>query len=139
MRVFPDTNVLASAFGTRWLCADVLRIILAEHEFITGEVIIDELRAVLRKKFGVPAATVKEIENFLRGYHVEPKPRELLNWKLSDRNAVMVVGSAVKAKAAILVTGDQAMLDLVDKPEGLRIVNPREFWNLAAGKQERKD
>jgi len=81
---------------------------------------------------------VKEIENFLRGYHVEPGPRGLLNLKLSDRNDVLVVGSAVRAKAAILITGDQEMLDLEDKPGGLRIVNPREFWNLAAGKQKPK-
>jgi len=38
VRVFLDTNVLASAFGTRGLCADVLHIILREHELITGEV-----------------------------------------------------------------------------------------------------
>ena len=42
MRVFLDTNVLASAFGTRGLCADVLRLIMAEHELITGEVVVEE-------------------------------------------------------------------------------------------------
>jgi predicted nucleic acid-binding protein len=139
VRVFPDTNVLASAFGTRGLCADLLRIVLAEHEFITGEVVIDELRSVLRRKFGVPAAAVAEIENFLRGYHVEPGSTRLLNLKLTERNNVLVVGSAVQAKAAILITGDQDMLDLEDKPEGLRVVNPRQFWNIAAGKHKRKE
>jgi predicted nucleic acid-binding protein len=139
VRVFPDTNVLASAFGTRGLCADLMRIVLAEHEFITGEVVIDELRSVLRRKFGVPAAVVKEIESLLRGYHVDPRPSRLLNLKLSDRNDVLVVGSAVQAKAAILITGDQEMLDLEDKPEGLRMVSPRQFWNIAAGKQKRKE
>jgi hypothetical protein len=61
VRVFPDTNVLASAFGTRGLCADVLRLILADHELVTGEVVIEELRKVLRNKFEVSAATVKEV------------------------------------------------------------------------------
>ena len=32
MRVFLDTNVQVSAFATRGLCADVLRLVLAEHE-----------------------------------------------------------------------------------------------------------
>ena len=54
MRVFLDTNVLASAFGTRGLCADVLQIILGEHDLVTGEVVIEELRRVLLKKFGMP-------------------------------------------------------------------------------------
>ena len=138
MRVFPDTNVLASAFGTRGLCADVLRLILGEHELVTGELVIEELRRVLTRKFGVPAQTVREIESFLRSYHVEPKPRELPNLKLSDRNDLVVVGSALKSQAEIMITGDQEILDLEGKPEGLRILSPREFWNLAAGKERRK-
>jgi predicted nucleic acid-binding protein len=99
VRVFPDTNVLASAFGTRGLCADVLRLILGEHEPVTGEVVIEELRRVLSRKFGVPADTVQEIESLLRGYHVEPEPRHLPDLKLSERNDLLLVGSAVRANA----------------------------------------
>ena len=47
MRVFLDTNVLVSAFATRGLCADVLRLILAEHTLVTGEVVLRELRRAL--------------------------------------------------------------------------------------------
>jgi hypothetical protein len=46
-----------------------------------------------------------------------------------------VIGSALKAEAEILVTGDREMLELDEKPEGLQIVSPREFWNLAAGRK----
>ncbi len=136
MRVFPDTNVLASALGTRGLCADVLRLILAEHELVTGEVVIEELRGVLRRKFRVATETVKEIESFLRSYHVESRPRELPSLKLRDRSDLLVVGSALNAHAEILVTGDQEMLDVQEEPEGLRILSPREFWNLA-GRRKR--
>ena len=138
MRVFPDTNVLASAFGTRGLCADVLRLILGEHELLTGEVVIEELRGVLRRKFGVPTETVNEIESLLRGYHVEPKPRELPNLKLEDHNDLVVVGSAIKAKAEILITGDQEILELGEKPEGLRICSPRDFWKMLSGERQRR-
>ena len=131
MRVFLDTNVLASALGTRGLCADVLRIIVGEHELMTGEVVIDELRRVLSRKFGVPPDAVKEIESFIRGYHVEPKPRQLPNLVLSERADLMFVGSALNAKAEVLITGDREMLALRKKPKGLRIISPREFWNLA--------
>ncbi len=138
MRVFLDTNVLASAFGTRGLCADVLRLIMAEHELVTGEVVIEELRAVLRKKFGVPAQTVGEIESFLRGYHIEPKPREPPDLPLGSRNDLLVVGSALRAKADVLVTGDKELLELNDGYEGPRIISPREFWRLASDTKTRK-
>jgi predicted nucleic acid-binding protein len=138
VRVFLDTNVLASAFGTRGLCDDVLRLILADHELATAEVVIGELRAVLRKKFGVPAQVVREIENFLRGYHVEPKPRELPDLPLRSRGDLLVVGSALGAKADILVTGDKELLELKGKYEGLRIISPREFWRLASATRRRE-
>lgn len=133
MRVFLDTNVLASAFGTRGLCADVLRLALAEHELVTGEIVIEELRGVLGRKFAVPAGTVAEVEAFLRGYHVEPKPRSLPRLPLRDRNDLLVVGSALGARADILVTGDREMLALKKKPAALGIVGPREFWAMASG------
>jgi len=138
VRVFPDTNVLASAFGTRGLCADVFRLILREHELVIGEVVLEELRGVLRRKFGVPAETVREIESFLRGYQVVPKPRQPPNLALADRNDLLVIGSALGARVEILITGDQEILDLNETPEGLRIVSPRDFWNLVASKGKRK-
>jgi predicted nucleic acid-binding protein len=55
LRIFLDTNVLVSAFGTRGLCADVVRHVVAQHEFETGEVVLAELRRVLRSKIGLPA------------------------------------------------------------------------------------
>lgn len=132
MRVFLDTNVLASAFGTRGLCADVLQIILGEHDLVTGEVVIEELRRVLLKKFGMPEDKVTAYEKFLRGYHVEPRPRQLPNLNLSGRSDLMVVASAINAEADVLLTGDREMLALKKKPAALQIISPREFWNLAS-------
>lgn len=136
MRVFPDTNVLASAFGTRGLCADVLRLILAEHELLTGEIVIEELRTVLGRKFALPARAVAEVETFLRGYHVQPKPRRLLAVGLRDRGDLLVVGSALEAGADVLITGDREMLALKKKPSGLEIIDPRQFWLVASGGSE---
>ena len=112
MRVFPDTNVLASAFGTRGLCADLLRLVLAEHELVTGEIVIEELRGVLRRKFALPPRAVAEVEAFLRGYHVEPRPRQLPRLTLRDRDDLLVVGSALAGGAKTLITGDKEMLAL---------------------------
>ena len=138
MRVFLDTNVLASAFGTHGLCADVLQLIVAEHELVTGEVVVEELRRTLSKKFGMPADIVKGHERFLRGYHVEPKPRQLPDLNLSEQADLMVVGSAINAKAEVVLTGDREILALAKKPAGLKIMSPREFWNFAARRMASK-
>ncbi len=137
MRVFLDTNVLASAFGTRGLCTDVLRLVLAEHELVTGEPVIGELRGVLRKKFGAPVATVREIEALLREYQVAPAPKQLPNLPLRDVDDLLVLGSALDAGADVFVTGDRELLELKERPAGLRVSSPREFWNAASGKRRR--
>lgn len=132
MRVFLDTNVLASALATRGLCADVLQLIIEDYELVTGEIVVEELRGVLSRKFGARADKLKEVDRFLRGYHVEPKPRHLPDLDLSERNDLIVVASALNAKAEILITGDSEMLALKKKPKDLRIISPREFWNFAS-------
>jgi predicted nucleic acid-binding protein len=132
LRVFPDTNVLASAFGTRGLCADVLRLILREHELVTGEVVLEELRGVSRRKFGVPAKAVTEIESFLRGYQVQRKPHELPGLKLGERSAGDRLGAQGRGRNPGYRGPGNARPGR--KPEGLQIVSPREFWNLAAGR-----
>ena len=54
MRVFLDTNVLASAAATRGLCVDVSREVFASHELVISEYVIEELERVLTEKFNVP-------------------------------------------------------------------------------------
>ena len=50
MKIFLDTNVLVSSFITRGLCADLFRIIVAEHELILSDYILTELETVLDQK-----------------------------------------------------------------------------------------
>ncbi len=40
MRVALDTSVLVSAVAARGLCADVFNLILAEHDLIVGETVL---------------------------------------------------------------------------------------------------
>ena len=54
MRVFFDTNVLAAAFATRGLCADLFAHVLLEHELVVGEVVLRELRNKLKTKLKLP-------------------------------------------------------------------------------------
>jgi uncharacterized protein len=129
VRVFLDTNVLVSAFATRGLCADLLRHVLAEHELIVGEVIILELRRVLRIKMNVPSATIAAVERLLRDREVVPKPSKPHALPIRDSADRWVLASAVAGKADVLVTGDSDLLEIAARAP-LRIMDPRGFWNL---------
>ena len=50
MRIFLDTNVLASALGTRGLCADILREVITSEELIVSKPLLVELNRILAKK-----------------------------------------------------------------------------------------
>jgi putative PIN family toxin of toxin-antitoxin system len=130
--VFLDTNVLVSAFATRGLCADVFRHILAEHELITGEVVIVELRRVLRDRIKIPTHMITAIEQLLRDQTVVPKPPEPHSLPIRDAEDRWVLASAVAGGADVLVTGDSDLLDMASKTP-IKIVDPRGFWEMIRG------
>lgn len=43
MRIFLDTNVLVAALATRGLCADLLRVVLREHQLVLSAQVLTEL------------------------------------------------------------------------------------------------
>jgi putative PIN family toxin of toxin-antitoxin system len=131
VRVFLDTNVLVSAFATRGLSADVLRLVLSEHTLITGEVVLRELTRVLTNRIGLPKSRVEDIVTFLREYEVVPKPRVPSDVAIRDEDDRWILASAVAGAAEVLVTGDQDLLDVATAAP-LKIVHPRGFWELAS-------
>jgi len=132
VRVFLDTNVLVSAFASRGLCADVVRHILAEHELLTGEVNIVELRRVLRDRIKVPLPVIATIEQLLRDQVIVPKPAEPHPLPIRDADDKWVLASAVAGDADVLVTGDADLLEMASRSP-LPIVNPRGFWDMVRG------
>ena len=132
MRVFFDTNVLISAFAARGLCADLMRVVLAEHELMTGEVNLNELRRVLRERFKAPVAQVDRVEAILRDHTIIEKPAALLSLRVRDPDDAWVLASAVAGDAQLLVTGDQDLLVLASKAP-LPIVTPRAAWEQLRG------
>jgi putative PIN family toxin of toxin-antitoxin system len=129
LRVFLDTNVLVSAFATRGLCADVVRQVLAEHTLVTGEVVLRELRRVLRTRLRLPARRVEEIERFLREQEVIPKPGKPSETAVRDPDDASVLASAEVGKVDVLLTNDRDLLDVAEKAS-VNIVDPRAFWAL---------
>ena len=127
MKVYLDTNVLVSAFAARGLCADLMRLVLAEHEVLTGEVNLVELRRVLSARFRAAAAQVDLVEELLRDQTVIAKPAALLPLAVRDPDDAWVLASAVAGQADLLVTGDADLLVLADQSP-VAIVSPREGW-----------
>ncbi len=127
MRVFLDTNVLVSAFASRGLCADLLRLVLAEHQLIVGEPVLSELRRVLRDRIKVPAETIVGVETLLREQIVVAKPSKPYALPENDPADQWVLASAISGQADVLVTGDSDLLNIASKAP-LRIVSPRASW-----------
>lgn len=129
MRVFLDTNVLVAAVATRGLCADVMRVVLAEHQLITGEVVLSELRKALSRRIKLPAATIEDILVLLREQEVVPKPRKPSELLIRDPDDRWILASAMAGRADVLVTGDRDLLDVAAKAP-LSVLDPRAFWDL---------
>lgn len=130
MKIFLDTNVLASALATRGLCADVMQVVIAEHELMVGEVVLSELTKALRVKFRVPEDIVKETEEFLRQFTVVRKPAKHLHIGIRDSADEWVIASAMACGADLIVTGDKDLTSCKKSP--VAVLTPREFWERVA-------
>jgi predicted nucleic acid-binding protein len=146
VKVFFDTNVLASALATRGFCAEVFELTLERHDVVLGEPVLTELERVLRDKLGVDASRVRRVLGSLgrlpvarSGGATAPSllgsgpapgsgaPPDLT--AISDPDDVPVVASALAAGADVLVTGDATLRkDARDLP--LQVLSPRQYWEL---------
>jgi len=130
VKVFLDTNVLISGFMGRGLSHDVLRLVTEHHEPITAEAVLEEVRRVLMKKFGVSQRDVQDLLNTFKRWHVEPQPETLPLIRIRDKNDLPILASALASGAEVLVSGDKDLLELKDQITEITILDPRGFWNL---------
>lgn len=129
MRVFLDTNVVASALGTRGLCSDVLHTALTEHDLVIGETVLHELPAVLTTKFGLSRSLAEEATAFLRRRAEVLVDRAAVDVELRDPSDVPILAEALAGSVDVLVTGDRDLLDIA-RSVPIRILGPRGFWEL---------
>jgi len=127
LRVYLDTNVVVSALATRGLCADVLQLVLAEHELVVGETMLGELPRALSKKLGLPQETIDETIAFLRRQASVVTTAAAVPLKGVDPADAAVVAEAAAGAVDLLVTGDQGLLTAPGLP--IKVVSPRELWD----------
>ena len=136
MRVFLDTNVLASAAATRGLCADVLREVLTSHELLTSAQVLSELKRVLRTKFGVAQDLIDDFISLMREDTVLAEPGRLPTVEIQDQDDLPILSAAISAGADVFVTGDKEILD-IGRIEKLAILSPRQFWDKLTAQPRR--
>ncbi len=122
-----DTNVLISLFlfpNSRM--NSMMELIFTKHELVLATFVVDELKAVVRRKFPVGE---KAVDQFLLriSYDLVYTPDEVSDTLFSIRDAkdYPVLYTAIIADADILITGDKDFADIeVQKPE---ILTPSGF------------
>ena len=129
MRVFLDTNVLVSAFASRGLCADVVELVLLDHDLILGRNVLRELDQALRQKVKLPIVRSAEIVDFVSSEATQVVDKaEPANVNVDAADA-RVLGEALAGEAEPFVTGDAALLRIAAVGV-LKIVSPRQFWEI---------
>jgi putative PIN family toxin of toxin-antitoxin system len=130
VKVFLDTNVLVSAFASRGLCAEVLELVLLDHDLIVGRNVLREFDKALREKLKLPVVRSGEIINFIasEAFQVVDKTKPTSSAHIDAADA-LVLGEAVAGQAELFVTGDAALLRLAFVG-ALKIVSPRQFWEV---------
>lgn len=136
MKVFLDTNVLASGLATRGLCTELIERVLNEHKLLVTEPLLRELHRVLLQKFRLPATVASEFVDMLESEGEMGLVAELKGFEFEDPDDIPILASAVGGNADFLITGDKAMLAL-GEIKGIPILSPRQFWQRLAGLKER--
>ncbi len=123
-----DTSVLVAAqITTAGTCADVVKFTLREHRLVLSDYILTEFERTLIKKLRYAAEVAR---SFVDDYCavaliVEPVPVD--PGVCCDPADAAILGTAIAAKADMLVTVDRDLLDITAKV-GVDVVNPREFF-----------
>jgi len=135
VRVFLDTNVLVSAFASRGLCAEVLELVLLDHDPVVGRNVLRELDKALREKVKLPAVRSAEIIDFVASEAIRVVDKAAPANANVDRADALVLGEALAVEAQLFVTGDAALLRLATV-DALEIVSPRRFWEILRAQRQ---
>jgi putative PIN family toxin of toxin-antitoxin system len=130
VRVVFDTNIYVSAFAIPGGQAEaaLLKAVAGEARLVVSRAIIHELLDVLTRKFGHDPEELAHIAVFLAELADVVRPRRKLGVLRDDANN-RILECALAGRAAVIVTGDRAMLELGEY-QGVRIVTLREFLEV---------
>ena len=127
MRAVFDTNIFVSAFAISGGRADaaILKAIEGEVHLVISRPIFHEVLDVLARKFDRNSEELARVAVFLSELAEVVAPRSRLK-VLRDEPDNRILECAVTGKADVIVTGDQAMLQLAEY-RGIRILSLKDF------------
>lgn len=123
MKVFLDTNVLVSAFVSRGLCTDLLKIVLGEFDLVVSNLVVEEFEHVLRDKLDVPQHVLERALSIFDDVEVV---RSRLKFAENDD---AILAAAIECEARVFGTGDRELLKAA-KGFPIQAVSPRGFMEL---------
>jgi uncharacterized protein len=129
VRLVLDANVLIAAFVARGVCAELLEYCVREHDLVTAEVVLEEVRRNLVHRIKVTAAQADQTVRLLRTHLEVVHPVTLDPPVCRDADDDVVLGTAIAGRCEAIVTGDKDLLDLVTHRD-IAIVSPRGFWSF---------
>ena len=134
MKVFLDTNVLASALTTRGLCAELFEVVLQSHDLLISESVVQELKRILPGKLGQSVSVTEGFVAFLHDEACVVKGEQPFP-QLPDPDDEPIIGAALAGQAHVFVTGDKALQNL-QRVANLPVISPRQFWEILASSEE---
>lgn len=130
MKVFLDTNVLASALATRGLCAELFESVLTGHELLASRELLAELRRILTTKLRIPADTADAFVTLIEANATSLTTPPEFPAGIPDPDDAPLIAAALAGGAECFVTGDQALINL-GTVLGMPVISPRRFWELS--------
>jgi putative PIN family toxin of toxin-antitoxin system len=94
------------------------------------------VREKLIQKIRLPQAIVQNIITYLRDTSEIVQPEPINELVCRDKDDNFIIGTALGGKVKLIITGDKDLLSL-EKYKGIKIVTPREFWNLLTLKKHK--
>lgn len=133
MRIVLDTSVLIAAHISRaGVCSQLFEEIVVGHDLVLSEFILAEFERKLSVKFGFPASDIRSAADFLRRSAMFIEPQVIPVDVCRDADDLPILGTAVAARAQLLVTVDLDLLS-VGSYRDVAIIKPGQYWHRVGG------
>ena len=129
MKIVLDSSVLIAAIARPGVCTQLLDEIVASHTLFCSSHILGEVERKLREKFSMSPGDVKKILGDLELLCEMVPPQPVPATSCRDPDDLPILGTAVGAKADLLISVDKDLLVLGTFRE-TRIIKPGDFWKL---------
>jgi putative PIN family toxin of toxin-antitoxin system len=97
------------------------------EDLFLSDFILTEFENKLRSKFGYTELEVRAAAKFLRAAAEFVQPEKMDESACRDPEDLPILGTAIAARADILITVNLDLLDLTDV-RGIAIIKPGQYW-----------